>query len=175
MALPTSSVGEGPAKKQCPLPAFLSGRKLPLQLSSWSYTTEFLPGCQQWDSEPVGLSKSMGRLFKKVLHTRNPQSHWATIQAGFCSQKLWGLLFLALWAWDGRPVWGWDLLLRSGDVCIWEIPPSVCSPHVSVGPALRHVLPSCQTRCGCILSLLWDFCSVRFPVVLNDDCWVVQL
>ena len=36
------------------------------------------------------------------MDSRSPLSHSATISAGFHSQKLWGLLFLAQKHWDGE-------------------------------------------------------------------------
>lgn len=45
MHLPASSVEEGLKKAQWPLPELLSGRKLPLQLSSWCQTMKFFSLC----------------------------------------------------------------------------------------------------------------------------------
>ena len=52
-----------------------------------------------------------------------------SIPAGFCSQKLWGLIFLALEPWAGGP--GVRLGLLTHETSL----PNFYAPHVGVGPA----------------------------------------
>ena len=63
-----------------------------------------------------------------------------SIPAGVCSQKLWGLIFLALESWVGGPGVGLGLLAPK----IYHL--NYYLPHVDVGPACLHLHPSHQ--CG---------------------------
>ena len=82
------------------LPAFLSGRKL--SLSSRLDARNFIPPCMPlvpskllpwyWSSEGVSLNKFMWRFSKLSMSFFHN-----SIPVGFCSQKLWGLIF---WHWS---------------------------------------------------------------------------
>ena len=134
---------------------------------------KLLPLC--WSSEGMSQSKSVYRPFKRnSWDSRRPLSNSATTPTGFYSQKLWGLLFLALKPWAGDQVWSWDPSLLRGEFCSWDIPPDFYLSHVSVGlacymsPPLLSVLmwlllyfPGCRTYIyisgG---SEWWLFCSL---------------
>ena len=98
---------EGSSKKQRPLPAFQSGRKLPSipLLLLWCLTIQFLPVCL-WclsscclhagtQMEWVRVSVH-GPFMKNCLRPRKFLSSSASIPVGFYSQKLGGLLFPTL-------------------------------------------------------------------------------
>ena len=57
-----------------------------------------------------------------------------SIPAGFCSQKLWGLIFLALEPWAGGPGVGLGLLAR-------EISLPNFYPHVGAAPVHSASVP----------------------------------
>ena len=57
------------------------------------------------------------------------------IPAAFCSQKLWGLIFLALEPWAGGP--GVGLGLFAPKISLLNVYP----PHVDVGAALSASAP----------------------------------
>ena len=116
--------------KSCPPPAHAL-----IQDYSVPPCMSLVPQC--WNSEWVSLSKSIWGLFKRnAWDFRSPLSHSATIWAGFYSQKLWGLLFLPLWA--GAPAVG-------------------LGPLAPQGRSLRLRYPSwfLFTTCGCWTSLSW--------------------
>ncbi|KAF6119961.1 hypothetical protein HJG60_010328 [Phyllostomus discolor] len=141
MAGSVSLLGEGSGKGQWPLPAFLSGRKLspssclddrhfsfymplaPFKLLSWC-----------WSSEGVSLNKSMcGFLRGTAWDSRSSSTN--SVPTGFCSQKLWGLIFLAVEHWAGGP--DVELGLLAPEILL----PNFYSPHVDVGPAHSASLP----------------------------------
>ena len=105
------SWGEASEKGQWPLPAFLSGRTLSpsscldaRHISFSLYTTvpfKLLP--QSRRSEGVSVSKSMCGFFKRNCLGLLKLSSTHCIPASFCSQKLWGLTFLAREPWAGDP------------------------------------------------------------------------
>ena len=64
-----------------------------------------------------------------------------SITAGFCSQKLWGLTFLALEPWAGGPGGRWDPLLLRGHFHSRIILPKFYLPYLSVGPVGSVSLP----------------------------------
>ena len=107
-------LGKGLTKEQWPLPAFLSGLKLPPKLSLWCWTIQFssslyvslLP--QGWSSEEVNQSKSEHGPFRRTL------SPSASVPSGFYSQNLQGLLFLALEPRAGQPGVGLGPLAPQG-------------------------------------------------------------
>ena len=67
---------------------------------------ELLP--PYWSSEQVILSKCVhGPFERNTWDSTSPPSPSPTLLAGFYSQKLWGLLFLAPELWAGSLVWGW--------------------------------------------------------------------
>ena len=104
--------GEYSEKGQWPVTAFLSERKLssnsrliPDTLVSPCMPLvpfKLLPLC--WSSEGVSLSKSMHESCRKnCLGVHEFLSSTTSIPAGFYSQELWGLLFLAVKPWAGGP------------------------------------------------------------------------
>ena len=111
--------------------------------SGFCQTIQFLPVChwyffkllpQCWSSEGVsfcipcvGSFRGTAWDSRSLFHQFN--SHW------FCSQKLWGLILLALEPWAGRPGVGLGLLAP-------EIPLlNYYPPDVDVGPACCTTLP----------------------------------
>ena len=96
---------------------------------------KLLPQC--WSSEEVNLSKCVC-----VCSLRGRGTAWESRSffhqlspCSFCSQKLWGLTFLALEPWAGRPNVGLGLL--APDVSLPDLYPT----HVGVGPAYSASLP----------------------------------
>ena len=76
-----------------PVLVWMPDNSVPLYMSLMPF--QLLP--QLWSSEGVSLSKSLHKPFKRnFLGPRSPPSHLAITPAGFYSQKLWGLLFMAL-------------------------------------------------------------------------------
>ena len=62
-------------------------------------------------------------------------SYFDSIPASFYSQKLWGLIFLALEPWAGEPGVGLGLLVPETSH------PNFYSPHVDMGPACCTSVP----------------------------------
>ena len=61
---------------------------------------KLLPWC--WSSEGVSLSKFIYVFFKKNTYIWDSRIFFYHLNpTGFCSQKLWGLIFLALEPWAG--------------------------------------------------------------------------
>ena len=123
-------LGEGSEKEPWPLQALLSGRKLPPsshsddgQFSSSSDVSDapfnLLPLC--WSSEGVSLSKFVCGPFKRS-HLRLQQllSQIALVHTGFYSQKLWGLIFLALESWALGPHEGLEPLAPEISLWVWD-------------------------------------------------------
>ena len=111
----------------------------------------------------VGSIKGTASGSSSLLHQLNP--------TGFCSQRLWGLIFLALKPW-ARGAW-----------CEAGTPHSKISllnfypPHVGVGPACSMsatLLPVWMDMVSLILQLS-DFHSTRFPTVLSDYIFILIL
>ena len=111
MVLPhCGSIAEESSEKvQWLLSAALSGRKLPpsshpsaRHFRSPPHATGALPDAAHcWSPKYVSLGKSMRsvRPFRRGL--RIPVSSTNPTTSGFYSQKLWGLIFLALEPWAG--------------------------------------------------------------------------
>ena len=104
--------------------------------SSSPYATgafQLLPQC--WSSEGVSRSKSMCRFFKR--NCLGPQKFLPPTQSssGFCSQKLWELIFLALGPWAAGH--GMGLGLLAPEISLLNFYP----PHLDVGPACSASLP----------------------------------
>ena len=91
--------------------------------------------------------------------------------ASFYSQKLWGLIFLALEPWPGGPGMGWGPLTPK--ISLLNFYP----PHVGVGPACFTSLCLLPVWMDvfCLVPYLSDFHLTRFLMVLSDDCSVVSL
>ena len=68
------------------------------------------------------------RVFKEELLGAPAVSYTDSIPTGFCSQKLWGLIFLALEPWSGGP--GVGLGLFAPEISLLNF-----YPQVGVGPA----------------------------------------
>ena len=87
-----------------------------------------------------------------------------SIPTGFCSQKLWGLIFLALESWAGSLVYVLDSsLLRY---------PSWIFMHAGVGPAHFASAPLLSVWMDVVSSipLLSDFHSTRFLTFFSNGC-----
>lgn len=80
-----------------------------------------------------------GPFKKSCLGHQQPQPPSASILDGFYSQKLWGLLLLALDPGLRGPVWDWDSLLLRGDHYSQLFPPDFYLPHVGVGQPILHI------------------------------------
>ena len=87
---------------------------------------KLLPEC--CSSEEVSLSKSVYRFFKRNCWDPRSFFHWFN-STGFCSQNLWGFVFLALGPCAGGPcVW---IELLTLEISL----PNVYLPYVDVEPA----------------------------------------
>ena len=73
-------------------------------------------------------------LYEELLGTPEVSSI-DSIPAGFCIQKLWGLIFLTLEPWAGESVVGMGLLASNISL------PNFYPPHMDVGPACSISLP----------------------------------
>ena len=143
---PAGSVGRGLSKEQWLLPALLSGKKSApsaLALMSDNSVLSHLPlahfklQSQHCRSEWVNLNKSEGGTFKRNTgDSRSSLFHSAPVPTGFHSQRLWGLLFLALEPWAGDSGVGLRIL----------------TPHGWL-PRLRYTSQVLTTARGCGTSL----------------------
>ena len=133
----------GSSKEQQPVPALLSERERAAfpQLVPWCWTVQFFlvcPWCLLSCCPHIGLRGSeseCGSFKKKCLGLQKLLSSSASISAGFYSQKLWELLFLALEPWAGGPGCGAGTPLLRQELCSCDIPPDFYQPQVGVGPA----------------------------------------
>nr|KAF6469801.1 hypothetical protein HJG59_011159 [Molossus molossus] len=133
---------------------------------------ELPPPC--WSLEGVGPSKSLHRPFKRnCLGLQKPQPPSALIPTGFYSQKLWGLLFLAVVPWAVGSGVEWEPLIPQGGPSQPSYLPDYL-PHMCVGPACPCLRPFYQSPCGFFFDfLVVGLHSAQFQVVLNDSCSVV--
>ena len=99
---------------------------------------------QHWSSEEVWDDQCEGPL-RGPSDTPNLS---AAIPSGFYSQKLWGLLILALAPCLGGLVWVWNSLLLRGYLGHWYIPSDFNQPHKGEVPAHSVSLPF-------LLVLMW--------------------
>ena len=78
----------------------------------------------------------------------------------FCSQNLWGLIFLALELWAGEPGY-W-----AGTPCSFDILPEFTSTTHGCGSSLFHICapPTSLDGCGSFNSVV-----VRLPLKLSSD------
>ena len=92
-----------------------------------------------------------------------------SIPTGFCSQKLWGLIFLALEPWAGGP--GVGLGLLAPEISL----PILYPTHVDLGPALSASVPLLPAWMDVVSLIPWssDFYSTPFLVVLRGGCPIV--
>ena len=109
-----------------------------------------------WSSEGVSLSKSMCGFFKglELLGTLEVSST-DSIPTGFCNQKLWGLIFLALESWAG-----------TGTTHPQLIPPKFITTTCGCGTSPFHssTPPTSLDGCGFFNSIV-----VRLPLNLISD------
>ena len=158
----------GSSKGQWPLPALVSGGKLPPHLllallpnnSVLSHMSlvpfRLLPYC--WSSEGVSPSKFVCGPFKrKAWGSRRPPSPSASIPSDFYSQGLWGLLFLVL----EPPVGGLGPFTPQGDLHSQDIPPNFKPPNLGVGPAHCSSLPLLPVGLWLLLNSLVKFSSTQ--------------
>ena len=102
-------------------------------------------------------------LKKNTWDSSSSPSHSSAIPACFHSQKLWGLLFLALEPWAG------ECNLRLGPVTLQEGPPQMkysslfLNAHLGVGPVCSVTLPLLPVSIWLLLYTL----SFRSFVQLN--------
>ena len=118
-----------------------------------------------WDSEGVGLSKSICRFFKG--NSLGLQKFLPLTQAllFFCSQKLWGFIFLGLTPWAGGP--GVGLGLLAPKISLLNFYP----PHVDVGPVCSTYLPLLLLRMDVFF---FNSLVVRLPLnSISDWFWVM--
>ena len=88
------------------------------------------------------VSKFMCGLFKRNAEdSSSPPAHSAATCAGFHSQKLWGLLSLALRPWAGEPCVGLGSLTPQEGTSQPHYPLDFYQSHVGVGPACSLSLP----------------------------------
>ena len=127
---------ESSEKGQWPLPAFLTRRKLsPTSLLDAKYfssslqATGVFPAATLVSSVRVSLSKFFKGNFLGL------QKFLLPFLTGFCSQKLLGLIFLALEAWAEEP--GMELELPASEISL----PTFYPPHQEVGPACSSSPP----------------------------------
>ena len=117
-------LGEGLAKRQWPLLALMPD-------TSVSPCMPLVPEPKESESEYV--SPCMGSLRGTAWGSRVSSTN--SIPTGFCSQKLWGPIFLALGPWAGGPGVGLGLLAPGISL------PNFYPPHVDVGPAHPTSVP----------------------------------
>ena len=134
--------GEGLEKGQWPLLTFLSGRKLsPSSCIDATYFTFSLFATGAFQAATLVLelrgseSKSMCGFLKRNCLGFKRFSFTDSIPNGFCSQRLWGLIFLALEPWAGGPCVG--LRLLSPKISL----PNFYLPHVDMIPAHSGSVP----------------------------------
>ena len=121
-------------EKLSPAPTFFQTLQIPC---TPQVPFMLLPWC--WSAEGVSLSESMCRLFKgNCLGLKFSSTD--SVPAGFCSQKLWGLIFLAQEPWTGGPCEEVELL--SSEISL----PNFYLPHMDERPARSASLPSYQSR-----------------------------
>lgn len=96
------------------LPALVSGKKLPLQPSSWRQTIQIIPivpwhvssfcpraeAQNEWIHQQVSLCV---RPLRRMLGLQLPSIHLFPTSPGFKIQKLWRLLSLEVEPWPGKP------------------------------------------------------------------------
>ena len=118
-----------------------------------------LPAC--WNSEGVSPSKSVYGTFKRNCQGVQ-QFLFSTvlIPAGFYSQKLWGLTFLALEPWAGGPGEGLTPVIPEISLLIF-----ICCMWVWKQP-IPCLCPSNQFLCG----FFYNFIVVEFPISSVSDC-----
>lgn len=127
MSSASTSVWE---KVASPAIALIPGNSVPPYMSLVTFELQL----QCWSSERVSPRKSMCGPFKwNTWDSSCSTSHSVTIPAGFYSQKLWGILFLALKLWAGGPGVGLEPLDPQGDLHNWNIP-----PNFDLGMRLAH-------------------------------------
>ena len=89
-----------------------------------------------------------------------------SIPTGFCSQKLWELIFLALEPLAGGP--GVGLWLLTPKISL----PNFYPPHVGEGPDCSASAPLLPVRMDVVSLILYlsDFHLTRFLTFLSDGC-----
>ena len=70
-----------------------------------------------------------------------------SVATSFCSQKLWGLIFLALELWAGWP--GVGLGFLAPEISL----PNFYPPHVGVGPTCSMSVPLLPVRMDVVSSI----------------------
>ena len=90
-----------------------------------------------------------------------------SIPAGFCSQKLWGLTFLALEPWLGVGGGGW---CWAGSSCSWDIPPKFLSTTCGWETSPLHVCapPTSLDGCGFFNSVV---VKLQFNSISDGSEW----
>ena len=150
---------EGSSEEQWPLPALLSGRKLPVPASSHRRARLFSSSLYvsaalvlEFKGNAGGqVSLCADPLRGTSWDSRSPMFHSATIPTGFYSQNLWGLLFLALESWARRPGMGQGPLLP-------RYPSQFLSPTHGSGTSPFHVLAiSYQSQYGILFFLVFCY------------------
>ena len=165
-------------KETWPLPAFLSGRKLPLWPSPWCQTFLFLPMSlvsfdllpQCWNSEGISLSKFMCGPFKRnCLRLQKPSISLSHSSLRFLRSEVMRsslpVEFSSLELWAGDPGVGLGPLASRGVLHSQDIPPSICPLHMGV--ELAHSLS--PTLLPVSMWLLYIFCcrtSIQLDVRL---------
>ena len=167
--LPASSE-RVPEKEQWPLPELLSWRKLPLSgltpMPDYLFPSSISLMFQHWNSEWVRSCKSMSRLFKRnAWGSRNTPPHSTTIWAGFYSQELWRLLFLALKALSSGLGVGLGPLAPQGGPLILRYPSRILT--AGDGPG---VLSFCPSYWSCSVASSYIF-GCRISVQLHFRCF----
>ena len=130
------SVGEGLEKRQRPLLALSPDSSVPPCMP----LVTFKPLSWCWSSEGVSLSRwvHVWVLYGELLGAPDVSST-DSIPTGFCSQKLWGLIFLELESWPGGP--GVCLELLTPEISILNFYPQ----HMVGVPAYLCLCPSYQS------------------------------
>ena len=111
---------------------------------------------QSWSTEGLSLNKSVHGPFRRnAWDSSCHSSHSATIPAGFHSQKLWVVLFLALEHWNWVSCYGAWTPHSIGGTSTTEISLLIFICHTWVwDQPVNCLCPSYQSWCGFFVSLV---------------------
>lgn len=113
----TSIPGESYPNPALPAPTLKLVNSIPPCMSLALLELNCLPCAGAWASEFVSWRVHEWAPQEEHRGLQQPSFSLRCNPCGFHSQKVWGLLFLALVPTAGEPSVGWDPWLRRGDLC----------------------------------------------------------